>query len=170
MHYVFMGVSGSGKTTVARGVAQELGLPFADADDFHPEANIAKMARGIPLTDEDRLPWLQALAAWISEREREGTSSVVTCSALRRSYRDLLRRSAPGVFFLHLHGSAELIGKRIRERRGHFMPPQLLDSQFATLEPLAPDEAGAVLDVSASPEDLIAEAVRIVTGLRNAQA
>lgn len=94
----------------------------------------------------------------------------MTCSALRRSYRDLLRRSAPGVFFLHLHGSAELIGKRIRERRGHFMPPQLLDSQFATLEPLAPDEAGAVLDVSASPEDLIAEAVRIVTGLRNAQA
>ncbi|HLU95663.1 MAG TPA: gluconokinase [Thermobifida alba] len=164
MHFVFMGVSGSGKTTVARGVSRRLGIAFADADDFHPEANVAKMANGVPLTDADRLPWLRSLAAWIGEHEERGESSVLACSALRRSYRDILRGGAPGVFFVHLHGPAELIGERLRRRRDHFMPPGLLDSQFAALEPLGPDEAGVVLDVAAAPEELVAEAARTAAG------
>ncbi|MEY9210909.1 gluconokinase [Thermobifida halotolerans] len=163
MHFVFMGVSGSGKSTVARGAAQRLGLPFADADDFHPETNIAKMSSGVPLTDADRLPWLGSLAAWLGERERNGESSVMACSALRRSYRDILRGGAPGVFFVHLHGSRDLILERLRGRSGHFMPSELLDSQLAVLEMLGPDEAGTVLDVASSPEKLVEEAVRIIT-------
>jgi len=163
MHFVFMGISGSGKTTVARGVAERLGLPFADADDFHPAANIAKMSNGIPLTDADRLPWLRTLAAWLGERERHGESSVLACSALRRSYRDILRGGAPGVFFVHLHGSADLIAERLRSRRGHFMPAGLLDSQLSALEPLEPDEAGTMLDVADSPEVLVEKAAQLAS-------
>lgn len=162
MHFVFMGVSGSGKSTVALGTAEELGLPYAEADAFHPAANIAKMASGTPLTDLDRRPWLESLAEWIRERERAGESSIMACSALKRSYRDILR-ATPGVFFIHLAGPTELIAERLRPRLHHFMPSTLLASQASALEPLAPDEDGTVLDIARTPRELIAESVRIIT-------
>ncbi|MFJ5927199.1 gluconokinase [Kitasatospora sp. NPDC092948] len=156
---VVMGVSGVGKTTVARLLAHRLGLPYAEADDFHPAANIAKMSAGTPLDDHDREPWLRALGAWLGERAEAGTGGVVTCSALKRSYRDILRDACPEAFFLHLTGSHDLVGDRIAHRTGHFMPPSLLDSQYATLEPLQADESGTVLDVDADPDTLVDRAV-----------
>ncbi|MGD9957906.1 gluconokinase [Nocardioides sp.] len=141
---VVMGVSGSGKSTVGAAIAQRLRVPFADADDFHPSANIAKMSAGQPLDDDDRHPWLDAIGAWLAEHADGG---VMSCSALRRRYRDQLRQHLPGVTFLHLHGSREVIARRQASRPGHFMPASLLTSQFATLEPLAPDESGLVIDV-----------------------
>ncbi|WP_017594266.1 gluconokinase [Nocardiopsis potens] len=162
MHFVFMGVSGSGKSSIARPVAERLGLPFAEADAFHPEANIAKMSAGVPLSDEDRRPWLLSLAEWIAERERAGEHSVMACSALKRSYRDLLRGGAPDVRFLHADGPDEVIADRLARRTGHFMPVGLLASQRAALEPLGAGEAGAVLDVSAPVEELVEEAVGVV--------
>ncbi|MEV4560232.1 gluconokinase [Kitasatospora sp. NPDC049285] len=156
---VVMGVSGVGKTTVAQLLADRLGLPYGEADDFHPAANIAKMSAGIPLDDQDRTPWLQALGSWLGERNRAGTGGVVTCSALKRSYRDILRAECPDAFFLHLSGSHDLVGDRIAHRTGHFMPPSLLDSQYAVLEPLQTDERGAVLDVGADPDTLVDQAV-----------
>ncbi|GAA2269567.1 MULTISPECIES: gluconokinase [Kitasatospora] len=152
---VVMGVSGVGKTTVARLLAERLGLPYAEADDFHPPANIAKMTAGIPLDDEDRRPWLHALADWLGECAKAGTGGVVTCSALKRQYRDILRTDCPDAFFLHLSGGHGLIEDRLAHRTGHFMPPSLLDSQYATLEPLQPDERGAVLDVTHTPAQLV---------------
>lgn len=157
---VVMGVAGVGKTTVARLVAQRLGTPYAEADDFHPEANIAKMSAGIALDDADRWPWLQRIAEWMSDRAREGTGGVVTCSALKRAYRDALRVGDADAFFLHLSGDRALIGDRIAHRTGHFMPPSLLKSQFEILEPLQPDERGAVLDVGVGPDQLVTEALR----------
>ncbi|MDA2812341.1 gluconokinase [Nocardiopsis sp. RSe5-2] len=162
MHFVFMGVSGSGKSTVALRAAERLGLPFAEADAFHPEANIAKMSEGVALTDADRLPWLRSLARWIGEREAEGSSSMMACSALKRSYRDVLRSGAPDVRFVHLDGPVGLIRERLSERAGHFMPTGLLDSQQATLEPLEPDEKGAVLDIAPPPEEIVEAAVAAV--------
>ncbi|WP_344630573.1 gluconokinase [Streptomyces glaucosporus] len=155
-----MGVSGSGKTTVGTALAERLGVPYAEADDFHPPENVAKMASGVPLTDEDRRPWLDAIAAWLEERGDGG--GVVTCSALRRRYRDRLRRAAPELFFVHLHGSPELIAGRIARRKGHFMPPALLRSQIETLEPLGPDERGAVVPVDGTPEETVALAYAAV--------
>jgi gluconokinase len=155
-----MGVAGVGKTTVARLLAQRLDAPYAEADDFHPEANIAKMSAGIPLDDTDRWPWLQRIAEWMSDRGREGTGGVVTCSALKRRYRDALRTGSPDAFFVHLSGGRALIGDRMSHRTGHFMPTSLLDSQFDILEPLQPDERGAVLDVGTGPDELVAEALR----------
>ncbi len=149
---VVMGVSGSGKSTVGAALAQRLRVPFADADDFHPEANIAKMTAGLPLDDADRKPWLEALGRWLAERRDGG---VVSCSALRRSYRDVLRLHAPGIRLVHLDGAREVIARRQASRPGHFMPASLLDSQFATLEPLGDDEHGTVLDVDASPDALV---------------
>ncbi|ALR12773.1 gluconate kinase [Mycobacteroides saopaulense] len=157
---VVMGVAGVGKTTVARLLAQRLGAPYAEADDFHPEANIAKMSAGIPLDDDDRWPWLRQIAEWMSERGREGAGGVITCSALKRRYRDVLRAGYPDAFFVHLSGDRVLIGDRMSHRAGHFMPTSLLDSQYDILEPLQPDERGAVLDVSAGPDELVAEALR----------
>ncbi len=154
-----LGVSGSGKSTVARGVAERAHLVFGEADDFHSAANVAKMAAGIPLTDEDRLPWLRALAAWMADRAAEGTSTALACSALRRSYRDVLRAGPPRLDLVLLDGPSEVVRARMTHRRDHFMPPSLLDSQLATLEPLAPDEGGIVLDLRHPPEDLVAEAV-----------
>lgn len=167
---VVMGVAGVGKTTVARLVAQRLGTPYAEADDFHPEANIAKMSAGIPLDDADRWPWLQRIAEWMSERAREGTGGVVTCSALKRGYRDALRVGYPDAFFLHLSGNRGLIGDRMSHRTGHFMPTSLLDSQFEILEPLQPDEKGAVLNVGHSPDQLADEAVKLLIAGNRASA
>ena len=142
---VVMGVSGSGKSTVGAAIAQRLRVPFADADDFHPEANIAKMTAGQPLDDHDRWPWLEALGEWLAGHDQTG--GVLSCSALKRRYRDQLRHHAPRIAFLHLDGSHEVIAARQASRPGHFMPASLLRSQFATLEPLAPDERGTVIDV-----------------------
>ncbi|RRS01780.1 gluconokinase [Glycomyces terrestris] len=152
---VVMGVSGSGKSTVAKLLAGRLGWPFAEGDEFHPEANVAKMRAGVPLTDADREPWLRTLRDWIGEQAAAGKSTVVTCSALRRAYRDLLREADADVRFVHLDGTRELIAERLAHRSGHFMPPALLDSQFAALEPLGPDEAGIVVDVADAPEDIV---------------
>lgn len=157
---VVMGVAGVGKSTVARALAQHLGAPCAEGDDFHPEANIAKMSAGIPLDDSDRWPWLQRIAEWMSERGREGSGGVVTCSALKRRYRDVLRAGYPNACFVHLSGDRVLIGDRMSHRAGHFMPTSLLDSQFEILEPLEPDEKGVELDVGIGPEELVAEALR----------
>lgn len=153
-HLVFMGVSGSGKSTIARAVRDRLGWDFAEGDDFHPPANVATMAAGRPLTDADRFPWLGALAAWIGEREAAGRPSLMSCSALRRSYREVLRSGAERVTFVHLAGDKGMLLERM-DARDHFMPPTLLESQLATLEPLADDEAGLTLDAAAGPEDLV---------------
>lgn len=158
-HIVVMGVSGCGKSTVAEGIAEEMGLPLAEADRFHPPENIAKMRAGIPLTDADRWPWLSALAAWMRAQARQGRSTVMACSALRRSYRDVLRTGPPSLDIIHLDGPPEIIRERMSHREGHFMPATLLDSQVATLEPLEADESGIVLDLSKPPDDLVAEAV-----------
>ncbi|MDH6136507.1 gluconokinase [Kitasatospora sp. MAA4] len=159
---VVMGVSGVGKTTVARLLADRLGLPYAEADDFHPAANIAKMTAGIPLDDQDRGPWLAALGDWLGECGRAGTGGVVTCSALKRRYRDQLRAACPDAYFLHLSGGHGLVEHRIAARTGHFMPASLLDSQYALLEPLQPDERGAVLDVGPAPHQLVEKAVALL--------
>lgn len=157
---VVMGVAGAGKTTVANLLAERLACEVADADAFHPPANVAKMAAGIPLQDQDRWPWLDAIAAWIRSRDQEGVTAVVTCSALKRAYRDVLRRASPRLVFVHLSGSPALIAERLRSRRGHFMPPSLLASQLATLEPLGPDEPGLTVDVSRPAAELADSIVR----------
>lgn len=154
---VVMGVSGSGKTTVGTRLADALRVEYAEGDDFHPPANVAKMAAGTPLGDADREPWLDALAAWMAERR--GRGAVVTCSALKRAYRDRLRASAPDTFFLHLHVPRGELERRMAERRGHFMPSSLLDSQLAALEPLDPDEDGSAVDATRPPADVVREAV-----------
>jgi gluconokinase len=151
-----MGVSGSGKSTVGAALAQRLGVPFADADDFHPAANIAKMTAGIPLDDHDRAPWLDAIGAWLAAHP---DGAVMSCSALKRSYRDRLRHQAHRVEFLHLAGSREVIARRQASRPGHFMPASLLTSQFATLEPLEPDERGTVVDVDQGVDDIVQQYV-----------
>lgn len=151
---VVMGVSGVGKSTIAARLAEELAWPMAEADEFHPAANIAKMSAGTPLTDADRMPWLEALREWVDGHALAGTSVVVTCSALKRSYRDVLRLADARVRFIHLRGSVDTIGGRLSGRSGHFMPSALLESQFDDLEPLDSDEDGAVLDVTADPEDI----------------
>ncbi|WP_405782103.1 gluconokinase [Streptomyces sp. NBC_00859] len=158
---VLMGVAGTSKTTIGPLLAAALGVPYAEGDDFHPAANIAKMSAGTPLGDDDRWPWLDAIGQWAHGRADRG--GVVSCSALKRSYRDRLRAEAPGVVFLHLTGDRELIERRMAERRGHFMPTALLDSQFATLQPLGRDEAGTAVDISGTPEDITG---RAVTALR----
>ena len=147
-----MGVSGSGKSTVGAALARRLGVPFADADDFHPEANIAKMAAGKPLTDDDRYPWLEAVGQWLADHQDGG---VMSCSALKRRYRDRLRLHCPQIEFLHLTGSPELIARRQADRPGHLMPARLEKSQFDTLEPLEPDEHGIALDVGQSVDSIV---------------
>lgn len=160
MAVVFMGVCGSGKTTVAKMFAEQLGWEFAEADDFHPKTNVDKMSAGIPLTDEDRWPWLGDIRDWISERADQGHNVVLTCSSLKVSYRDILRDSRAEVFFVELFGTHEVLESRLRARKDHYMPVTLLDSQLATLESLIPREHGFTVDISQTPEAVVEEAIR----------
>ncbi len=166
---IVMGVSASGKTTVAEELAGRLGWEFAEGDDFHPEANVAKMRAGQPLDDEDRWPWLRELGSFIGEREIDGRNLVMTCSALKRSYRDVLRDGRETVWFVHVDVAREELERRLRERRGHYMPPSLLDSQLAALQPLGDDEPGTTVPgdgaIDAVIEHVIA-ALRAERGLR----
>lgn len=160
-----MGVSGAGKSTVAALLADRLGLPFGEGDEFHSPANVAKMASGTPLDDTDRAPWLAALGTWLADRAADGTGAVLSCSALRRSYRDTLRAACPQAYFLHLTGSPELLRSRLSARTGHYMKADLLDSQLATLEPLAEDEPGLTLPVGPTAEALAAQAVELLSSV-----
>jgi gluconokinase len=153
---VIMGVSGSGKTTIAALLAGRLGWELADADTFHPAANVEKMRNRIPLTDEDRWPWLRAIAAWIDATRRTGRQGAVACSALKRSYRDILIAGRTDVRLVYLKGDAELIGRRMSTRHGHFMPAILLQSQFDTLEEPGPDENPIVVSIDAEPNAIAA--------------
>ena len=155
---VIMGVAGSGKTTVAGLLAERLGWDRQEGDELHPAANVAKMASGQPLTDDDRWPWLDRVAAWIDDHRAQGRPGVITCSALKHEYRDRLAR--PGVVFVHLAGGRATIADRLDQRVGHYMPPSLLNSQFETLEPLGDDEAGIVIDAGQAPESEVAEVVK----------
>jgi gluconokinase len=157
---IVMGVSGSGKTTIAAGIAREEGWLLLEGDSFHPPANIAKMKAGTPLTDEDRWPWLRAIAAKEDELRAAGQSAIVACSALRRAYRDILIGDRPDTVLVYMRGSKELIAERMKARKGHFMPPALLDSQFATLEEPGPDEHPIVVDIGGSAEAVTREAMR----------
>jgi gluconokinase len=155
-----MGVSGSGKTTVARAVSERLRWAFAEGDDFHPSVNVAKMSAGVPLTDDDRRPWLTAIAAWIGDQEHLGRNAVLTCSALRRAYRDLLRDGHPSVRFVHLTVDEAILGERLARRSEHFLPASLLPSQLAAMEPLQIDEPGGSLPGDGPVEDVVARILR----------
>ena len=157
---VVMGVASSGKTSLGERLAERLAWPFRDADSFHPPENVAKMSSGTPLTDEDRKPWLAAIAAWIDALRTTGGNGIVTCSALRRAYRDVIVGDRPDVTLVYLRGSRELIGQRMAARQHHFMPPALLDSQFATLEEPGADEKPLVVQVEASKEAIVEQVVR----------
>lgn len=159
---VVMGVSGCGKSSVARLLAERLACDFIEGDDAHPQENIDRMAEGIPLTDADRLGWLQTLKQTLQNHAHAGSSVVLTCSALKRRYRDLLREGDSRLFFVHLHGDYALIAQRMQSRNRHFMPSSLLDSQFADLEPLQADEYGIVLDIRHPLETLVDQAVEAV--------
>lgn len=159
---VLMGPSGTGKSTVGAMLSGRLGWPFQEGDDLHPAANVEKMRRGHALTDADRIPWLELVAAWIDERRAAGEPGIITCSALKRSYRDILRRD--NVTFVNFTGDAAVVRDRMMRRQGHFMPPALLDSQFATLEAPGPDEQAIDVDIALAPEDqaaLVASALRL---------
>lgn len=149
MLLVMMGVSGCGKSTVGRVLAGRLGWPLEEGDDLHPPENVTKMAAGHPLDDDDRGPWLQHIRRWIEEREAAGENGIVTCSALKRRYRDVLRDDE--VVFVHLSGTREQLLNRLTSRQGHFMPASLLDSQLADLEPPGPDERALRVDIGPSP-------------------
>ncbi|MFF9408613.1 gluconokinase [Streptomyces anandii] len=157
---VVMGVSASGKSTVGAHLAERLGVPFQEGDDLHPAANRAKMASGHPLDDADRAPWLAALADWIRATADRGRGGVLSCSALRRAYRDALRRSGADVWFVYLALDRAVAARRIARRTGHFMPPALLDSQYAVLDPLEADEPGVTVDASGSAAEVEAAVVR----------
>ncbi|MFD2024564.1 gluconokinase [Promicromonospora aerolata] len=158
---VVMGVAGSGKTTVAALLAGRLGASFAEGDDFHSPANVAKMAAGRPLDDDDRWPWLRGIRDWFAKELSEGRSAVVPCSALRRGYRELLE-TAGDVRFVHLTGSHDLLRARIQGRAGHFMKPEMLDSQLAALEPLQDDEAGFAVDITPRPDQIVDDILRLL--------
>ena len=160
-----MGVAGSGKTTIGAALARALAMPFLEGDELHPPANVQRMAQGVALTDDDRRPWLLAIAQQLRDAQRAGLGLVVTCSALKRSYRDLLRSAGGGgegaLQFVHLTGDRDVVAERLAGRRGHFMPASLLDSQFAALEAPAPDERAWVCDIRESPEAIVASLVKL---------
>ena len=160
LHVVVTGVSGTGKSAVGRGLAARLGVRLVEADEHHPEANVAKMSSGTPLTDSDRIPWLQGLARILAADDAAGRPSVLACSALRRAYRDVLRGGLPeeALFFVQLHAERELLEARMQQRE-HFMPVALLHSQLGTLEPLAPDENGARVNAALPLEEVIDAAI-----------
>jgi carbohydrate kinase (thermoresistant glucokinase family) len=157
---VMMGVSGSGKTTVAEGLARREGWRLVEGDDFHPPANVAKMHSGTPLDDEDRWPWLQAIAREIDAMRARGESAVVASSALKRAYRDILVGDRPDVVLVYLKGSKDLIARRMAARKGHFMPPALLDSQFATLEEPGDDEHPIAVSIEPPPDAIVDDVMR----------
>ncbi|MBQ1089405.1 gluconokinase [Streptomyces sp. B93] len=167
-YVVVSGVTGSGKSTVARLLAERLGLPFADGDDFHSPANIAKMSAGTPLDDTDRRPWLESIGRWLHARDTEDTGAVVACSALKRHHRDTLRAACPDALFLHLTADHDVLASRLGSRSGHFMPTSLLDSQLAALEPLEPDEPGTALDATPDPATIVDRAVNLLRRGRGA--
>jgi carbohydrate kinase (thermoresistant glucokinase family) len=152
---IVMGVSGSGKTTVAAMLAGRLHWNFQEGDALHPQANVDKMHHGIPLTDADRLPWLDSIAALVDRWNAEGVSGIITCSALKRAYRDRIRAGRPGVELIYLRGARELVSARITQRMGHFMPASLLASQFATLEAPGDDEPVITVDIGGSPDQIV---------------
>ena len=154
--WVVMGVSGCGKSTIGAALAQALGVAFLEGDAFHPPGNVAKMSAGNPLDDSDRAGWLQALAAEIGSARERGAGLVLSCSALKRRYRDTLRQADPALRFVHLQGPASLIAERMARRTDHYMPPSLLESQLRDLEALQDDEAGITLDITLPPEVLVA--------------
>ncbi len=157
---IVMGVSGSGKTTIGEQLAARLGWPYEDADHFHPASNVAKMSAGHPLTDEDRWPWLKAIAAEIDRVREAGGHVVIGCSALKRAYRDILVHGRKDIRLVYLDGTQALIADRLGQRKGHFMPPGLLTSQFDTLEPPAPDERPLTVSIDASAETIVDNIVR----------
>lgn len=163
---VVMGVSGSGKTTIGQRVATRLGCEFLEGDERHPPENVAKMSAGEPLDDEDRWPWLRDLADWIATRRRSGAGGVVACSALKRSYRDVLRGDTSGVFLVHLAASYQVIAQRVASRDHEFMPAKLLDSQFADLQPLDQDEDGVTVDVTRDRASIIGDIVAAIDAAR----
>jgi carbohydrate kinase (thermoresistant glucokinase family) len=155
---VVMGVAGSGKSTIGEALSQRLGWRYEDGDSFHPAANVAKMSAGQPLTDDDRWPWLEAIAAEIERCRQAGQHIIIACSALKRAYRDILVHGRDDVRMVYLNGSHDLIADRLGHRKGHFMPPGLLDSQFATLEPPSPDERPISVSIDA-PVDAIVDGI-----------
>lgn len=154
-HIVVMGVSGSGKSTIGEMLGEELGLPYKDGDDLHPQANIDKMAEGTPLNDDDRWPWLQLIGEWLVAHPGGG---IIGCSSLKRAYRDKIREFAPDTVFVHVHGERDILHSRMSERPGHFMPASLLDSQLDTLEELSEDEPGKVFSISDTPAEIVQRA------------
>jgi carbohydrate kinase (thermoresistant glucokinase family) len=160
MIVVVMGVSGSGKTTVSKLLADTLGWHYQEGDVLHPPENVAKMSSGIPLADADRIPWLHKIAARIDDWRRQDESGVVTCSALKRSYRDIIVGGRLDVVLVHLKGSRDLIGRRMAARQGHFMPTALLDNQFATLQEPSRDERAITVDVGGTPAGIVDEIMR----------
>jgi gluconokinase len=161
--YVVMGVSGSGKSLIGAAFARALGVDFVEGDEYHPAENVERMARGIALTDADRAGWLRSLATRIREAKKTGTGLVMTCSALKRSYRDILRAEAAELQFVFLKGPRALLAERLAGRRGHYMPASLLDSQLATLQEPSPDEQAWVFDIRESPQDIVAALVARVS-------
>lgn len=159
---VIMGVSGSGKTTIALELSRQLGWEYAEGDEFHPPANVEKMRAGHALTDEDRWPWLGKIAEWVSWHEDLGKDIVITCSALKVAYRDLLRRDNPSVFFVHVDVARAVLEKRLSERKGHYMPASLLDSQLSTLEPLTADEPGRAVPGDERPDEVVTSVVALL--------
>lgn len=160
-HFVLMGVCGCGKTTAALALQQYFQCPYAEGDDFHTQANRDKMGAGIPLTDEDRAPWLVALRDWMTQQARSGAAhSVITCSALKKAYRNILRQAEGEVYFIHLSPPVELNRERMAARQGHYMKAGMVDSQLAILQPLEEDECGVVIDHPGTPEEVCAQIQR----------
>jgi gluconokinase len=158
-----MGVAGAGKSAVGSALAQALGVAYVEGDAYHPATNVQRMASGIPLTDADRLPWLYALAARLRDAAEAGTGLVMACSALKRSYRDVLRAGADRITFIYLQGERELLAARLAQRREHFMPPSMLESQLAALEPPGPDEGAWAFNIQFNPREIVAAVIERIS-------